>query len=149
MKRSYFKEEKERDFIRAYEEEMKDLGDMAAFVPRENLIMKTLYSGKGRYYITFEEAVRNVHKIINHMPLRCKNHCKIEMYEEMARKVVDYMQRHPSADYRSALYRVLAESRASRFFFGLQTARLILYNHYRRRRVAERRKSMLRVAESV
>lgn len=149
MKRSYFKEEKERDFIRAYEEEMKDLGDMAAFVPREKLIMKTLYSGKGRYYITFEEAVRNVYKIINHMPVRCKNHCKIEMYEEMARKVVDYMHRHPSADYRSALYRVLAESRASRFFFGLQTARLILYNHYRQRRVAERRKNMLRVGESV
>ena len=60
------------------------------------------------------------------------------MYEEMARKVSDYIARHPSTDYRVALYRVLAESHASRFFFGMQTAKLILYQHYRRQRIAAR-----------
>lgn len=141
MKKSCFKEEKESDFVQAFEEELKELGDMAPFVTRDKVIMKTLYSGKGRYYITFEEAARNVRKVIDHEPIRCKNECKIAMYEEMARKVIDYIVRHPSTDYRAALYRVLAESRASRFFFGMQTARLILYQHYRRQRAAKRRQN--------
>ena len=138
MKKSCFKAEKERDFVRAFEEELKDLGDMVPFVTREKVIMKTLYSGKGRYYITFEEAARNVRKVLDHEPIKCKNECKIAMYEEMARKVSDYIARHSSIDYRVALYRVLAESHASRFFFGMQTAKLILYQNYSRQRVAAR-----------
>ena len=138
MKKNCFKVEKERDFVRAFEEELKELGDMAPFVTREKVIMKTLYSGKGRYYITFEEAARNVRKVLEHEPIKCKNECKIAMYEEMARKVADYISRHPSTDYRVALYRVLAASHASRFFFGVQTAKLILYQHYRRQRAAAR-----------
>lgn len=143
MKSSYFKEEKERDFVRAFEEVVKDMGEVAPFIPREKLIMKTLYSGKGRYYITFEEAARNVRKVLEHIPIRCKNECKVAMYEEIARKVADYMERHPTADYRVSLYRVLAESRASRFFFGVQTAKLILYQHHRRQREALRAKNRL------
>lgn len=133
-----FKEEKMHDFIKAFEEELKELGDMAPFEERDKIIMKTLYSGKGRYYITFDEAARNVRKVLDHQAIRCKNGCKMAMYEEMALKVSDYMQRHLSCDYRTALYRVLAESRASRFFFGVQTAKLILYQHYRSQRKARR-----------
>ena len=152
MKKSCFKDEKERDFARAFEEELKEQGNMAPFVTREKLIMKTLYSGKGRYYITFEESARNFRKVLDREPIRCKNECKIAMYEEMARKVADYMTRHPSLDYRVALYRVLAESKASRFFFGMQTAKLILYQHYRRQRVAARaqnRKLMSKGVEKI
>ncbi len=138
MKSYRFKNEKTRDFIKAFEEELKDLGDMAPYEERDKIIMKTLYSGKGRYYITFEEAARSVKRVLEHQAIRCKNGCKMAMYEEMAMKVSDYMQRHPTCDYRAALYRVLAESRASRFFFGVQTAKLILYQHYRSQRKAER-----------
>ena len=149
MKKSCFKVEKERDFVRAFEEELKELGDMAPFVTREKVIMKTLYSGKGRYYITFEEAARNVRKVLDREPIKCKNECKIAMYEEMARKVADYIARHPSTDYRVALYRVLAESRASRFFFGVQTAKLILYQHYRRQRAVARAQNRRLVEKEV
>ncbi len=144
MRSCKFKEEKSHDFIKAFEEELKELGDMAPFEDREKIIMKTLYSGKGRYYITFEEAARSVRKVLDHQAIRCKNGCKMAMYEEMALKVADYMQRHPSYDYRAALYRVLAESRASRFFFGMQTAKLILYQHYRSQRRAKRDLAKLR-----
>ena len=60
------------------------------------------------------------------------------MYEEMALKTADYMRRYPSLNYREALYRVLADCKASRFFFGLQTARLIVYQHHRRQREMRR-----------
>lgn len=138
MKKSCFKDEREADFIAAFNEEMKELGDMAPYIPKDALLMKTIYSGRGRYYITFEEAARNVRKVLEHIPIACKNSCKMAMYEEMALKTADYMTRYPSLNYREALYRVLADCKASRFFFGLQTARLIVYQHHRRQREMRR-----------
>lgn len=137
MKRSCFKKEKEEDFIRAYEEELKSLGEIAPYLSREAIINRALHSGKGRYYISFDEAARNVRKIINRHPISCKNLCKASMYEELSRKVMDYLKRKPNSTYREALYTLLAEDRASRFFFGVQTARLILdRNRSRKRNVA-------------
>lgn len=137
MKRSCFKKEKEEDFIRAYEEELKSLGEIAPYLSREAIINRALHSGKGRYYISFDEAARNVRKIINRHPISCKNLCKASMYEELSRKVMDYLKRKPNSTYREALYTLLAEDRASRFFFGVQTARLILdRNRNRKRNVA-------------
>ncbi|MBO8438958.1 MAG: hypothetical protein IAC54_08715 [Bacteroidetes bacterium] len=137
MKRSCFKKEKEEDFIKAYEEELKSLGDIAPYLSREAIINRALHSGKGRYYISFDEAARNVRKIINKHPISCKNLCKASMYEELSRKVMDYLKKRPNSTYREALYTLLAEDRASRFFFGVQTARLILdRNRSRKRNVA-------------
>lgn len=137
MKRSCFKKEKEEDFIRAYEEELKSLGEIAPYLSREAIINRALHSGKGRYYISFDEAARNVRKIINRHPISRKNLCKASMYEELSRKVMDYLKRKPNSTYREALYTLLAEDKASRFFFGVQTARLILdRNRSRKRNVA-------------
>lgn len=147
MKKSCFKDEREADFIAAFNEEMKELGDMAPYIPKDTLLMKAIYSGRGRYYITFEEAARNVRKVLEHIPIACKNSCKMAMYEEMARKTADYMTRYPSLNYREALYRVLADCKASRFFFGIQTARLIVYQHHRRQR-AMRRTAVKRLMNS-
>ncbi|MEG1575008.1 MAG: hypothetical protein RR293_06760 [Bacteroidales bacterium] len=133
MKKNCFKREKEEDFIKAYESELKSLGDIAPYLTRESIIMRTLHSGKGRYYISFDEAARNVRKVINHAPINCKNGCKAAMYEELAKKVSEYLLRRPTASYRDALYTLLAEDKASRFFFGLQTARLILYRNQKNR----------------
>ena len=52
------KKEKERDFLLAYESELKALGDDAPFVPRDEVILRTLHSGRGGFYISFEEAAR-------------------------------------------------------------------------------------------
>ena len=137
MIRSCFKKEKEEDFIKEYEEELKSLGDIAPYLSREAIINRALHSGKGRYYISFDEAARNVRKIINKHPISCKNLCKASMYEELSRKVMDYLKKRPNSTYREALYTLLAEDRASRFFFGVQTARLILdRNRSRKRNVA-------------
>ena len=116
---------------------IKSLGDIAPYLSREAIINRALHSGKGRYYISFDEAARNVRKIINKHPISCKNLCKASMYEELSRKVMDYLKKRPNSTYREALYTLLAEDRASRFFFGVQTARLILdRNRSRKRNVA-------------
>lgn len=131
MKDKNLKQEKERDFVLAYETELKALGDEAPFVPRDEVILRTLHSGRGRYYISFDEASRHVRRIFNHRPLHCKSERKIAMYQELAQRVDEYLQRKPGASFRDALFTVLAEEKASRFFFGVQTGRLILYRNQR------------------
>ena len=66
------REEKERDFLLAYEEELKELGEDAPFVPRDEIIFRTLHSGRGRFYVSFEEAARQVKRIYNRRPLKCR-----------------------------------------------------------------------------
>lgn len=131
MKKDYFKKDKELDFVRAYESELKSLGASAPFVSRDDVILRALHSGKGRYYISFDEAARNVRRIMNHLPLVCRNELKVSMYQELAQRVAEYMKGKPLAPFRDALFTVLAEEKASRFFFGMQTARLILYRYQR------------------
>lgn len=131
MKTDYFKKEKEHDFVLAYEEELKLLGPDAPYVSRDDVILRALHSGKGRYYITYEEAARNVRRIMNHLPLSCRNELKVSMYQELAQKVGEYMKGKPLSSFKDALFTVLAEKKASRFFFGMQTARLILYRYQR------------------
>lgn len=128
------KKEKERDFLLAYESELKALGDDAPFVPRDEVILRTLHSGRGGFYISFEEAARRVRRIFNRLPLCCKNEQKVAMYQELARLVDEYLQRHTGVSFRDALFTVLAEKKASRFFFGVQTGRLILYKNQHRNR---------------
>ena len=49
MKKDYFRKFKEQDFVRAYEDELKSLGTSAPYVSRDDVILRALHSGKGRY----------------------------------------------------------------------------------------------------
>ncbi len=131
MKTDYFRKEKEHDFVQAYEAELKLLGESAPYVSRDDLILRTLHSGRGRYYVSYEEASRNVRRIMNHLPLSRRNALKVSMYQELAQRVAEYLKSKPLASFKDALFTVLAEEKASRFFFGVQTARLILYRYQR------------------
>lgn len=99
------------------------MGEDAPFVPRDEIIFRTLHSGRGRFYVSFEEAARQVKRIYNRRPLKCRNQRKVAMYQELARLVAEYRMRKPGASFRDALFTVLAEAKASRFFFGVQTGR--------------------------
>ena len=147
MKKDYFRKFKEQDFVRAYEDELKSLGTSAPYVSRDDVILRALHSGKGRQanpnaprrgtdtetsiYISFEEAARNVRRIMNRLPLARRNELKVSMYQELAQRVAEYMKEKPLASFKDALFTILAEENASRFFFGMQTARLILYRNQR------------------
>ena len=118
MKKDYFRKFKEQDFVRAYEDELKSLGTSAPYVSRDDVILRALHSGKGRYYISFEEAARNVRRIMNRLPLARRNELKVSMYQELAQRVAEYMKEKPLASFKDALFTILAEENASRFFFG-------------------------------
>ena len=54
----YYKEERDRDLFRAYNEALKSLGKMAVNVPREQIVRRVVYSIAPRFYISYEEARR-------------------------------------------------------------------------------------------
>ena len=112
MRKDYFRKFKEQDFVRAYEDELKSLGTSAPYVSRDNVIL-------------------NVRRIMNRLPLARRNELKVSMYQELAQRVAEYMKEKPLASFKDALFTILAEENASRFFFGMQTARLILYRNQR------------------
>ena len=47
----YYKEERDRDLFRAYNEALKSLGKMAVNVPREQIVRRVVYSIAPRFYI--------------------------------------------------------------------------------------------------
>ena len=49
----YYKEERDRDLFRAYNEALKSLGKMAVNVPREQIVRRVVYSIAPRFYISY------------------------------------------------------------------------------------------------
>ncbi|MEI3341881.1 MAG: hypothetical protein V8R52_06815 [Coprobacter fastidiosus] len=91
------------------------------------LILRALHSGKGRYYISFEEAARNVRRIMNRLPLARRNELKVSMYQELAQRVAEYMKEKPLASFKDAFVTICTRRMLPRFFFGMQTARSLIY----------------------
>ena len=50
----YYKEERDRDLFRAYNEALKSLGKMAVNVPREQIVRHVVYSIAPRFYISYD-----------------------------------------------------------------------------------------------
>ena len=67
----YYKEERDRDLFRAYNEALKSLGKMAVNVPREQIVRRVVYSIAPRFYISYEEARRNVKRIFKGFTSMC------------------------------------------------------------------------------
>lgn len=60
-----------------------------------NWIVNRIYESPApRYYINFEEARRNVSKILRNKPLNRSNKYIIKMYEDLAKQVKEYNIKH-------------------------------------------------------
>lgn len=127
-----FKGERDRDFLQAYHEALRSFGKKAPFVSRTEVIRKALNSGSPRFYVTYEEARRNVRRLMNNRPISCRNRHKLEMYHELTRLVEEYMKRKPRAVFNDALFTILAEYKAPRFYMGEESAQVLLYKLQKR-----------------
>lgn len=123
----YYKEERDRDLFRAYNAALKSLGKEAVNVPREKVVRHVIYSVAPRFYISYEEARRNVKRIINGRSPRCVSSIRIEMYNDLANLLAGYLRRRPKASFNDALCSVLAEKPAPRFYLSERSALLIIY----------------------
>ena len=86
----YYKEERDRDLFRAYNEALKSLGKMAVNVPREQIVRRVVYSIAPRFYISYEEARRNVKRIFKGYSPRCVSSTRTEMYNDLANMLASY-----------------------------------------------------------
>ena len=120
----YYKEERDRDLFRAYNEALKSLGKMAVNVPREQIVRRVVYSIAPRFYISYEEARRNVKRIFKGYSPRCVSSTRTEMYNDLANMLASYLRRRPQVPFNDALCTILAEKRAPRFYLSERSALL-------------------------
>lgn len=123
----YYKEERDRDLFRAYNEALKSLGKMAVNVPREQIVRRVVYSIAPRFYISYEEARRNVKRIFKGYSPRCVSSTRTEMYNDLANMLASYLRRRPQVPFNDALCTILAEKRAPRFYLSERSALLTIY----------------------
>ncbi len=127
----YYKEERDRDLYRAYNAALKSLGKAALDTPREKVIRRVVYSVAPRFYISYEEARRNVKRIFSGQSPRCVSAVRIAMYNDLANLLASYLRRRPRATFNEALCAVLAEKPAPRFYLSERSALLIIYRMQR------------------
>ncbi len=123
----YYKEERDRDLYKAYNAALKSLGKAALNTPREQVVRRVVYSAAPRFYISYEEARRNVKRIMSGRSPRCASPTRIEMYNDLANLLAGYLRRRPRAGFNEALGAVLAEKSAPRFYLSERSALLIIY----------------------
>ena len=123
----YYKEERDRDLFRAYNEALKSLGKMAVNVPREQIVRRVVYSIAPRFCISYEEARRNVKRIFKGYSPRCVSSTRTEMYNDLANMLASYLRRRPQVPFNDALCTILAEKRAPRFYLSERSALLTIY----------------------
>ncbi len=121
-----FKEERDQDLLRAYERVIKSYGKDAPYISRKEMVKRTIESGAERYYVTYEEAFRNVRRIMNGKPLKCKNSRKRFMYMSLYEAVKRYSEVYPDLSFSRVLMRVLSEEKAPCFFISQERASLLL-----------------------
>lgn len=126
--RMIFRKERDKDLFRAYDRAIKSFGKDAPFISRKEVVKRAIESGAERYYVTYEEAHRNVRRLMNGKPLKCKNLHKQAMYMSLYEAVKRYGELYPELPFNRILIRVLAEERAPRFFISLERALLLLSN---------------------
>lgn len=122
----YYKEERDRDLFEAYNTLLKSLGRGANF-SREEIVRRVVYSVAPRFYISYEEARRNVKRIMSGRSPRCASSTRIAMYNDLANLLASYLRRRPRTTFNDALCAVLAEKRAPRFYLSERSALLIIY----------------------
>ncbi|OUO98723.1 hypothetical protein B5F38_05145 [Barnesiella sp. An22] len=116
---------------RAYNAALKSLGKAALDTPREKVIRRVVYSVAPRFYISYEEARRNVKRIFSGQSPRCASAVRIAMYNDLANLLASYLRRRPRATFNEALCAVLAEKPAPRFYLSERSALLIIYRMQR------------------
>ncbi len=121
------KEERDRDLYAAYTRALTSQDKRRGQVSRGALIRQAINSVAPRFYITYEEARRNVKRVMSGRQPRCASPLRIAMYNDLSNLVASYLRRHPSLDFNRALAAVLGEKQAPRFYITERSALLIIY----------------------
>lgn len=122
----YFKKDRDRDFVKAYEKVMHGYGKNAPYISRREIVAQALVNGAPKFYITYEMAHRNVSLILRNRPLPCNNPLKKEMYKDIAQLTSEYMQKNQEISFNEALITVLSTYPAPRFYINETSANSLI-----------------------
>lgn len=117
-----------RELLRDYRRELKEAFNNNAEINRRELIRKVLLDGKPLYYVNFDHAYNVIMHINCHNEVSKKTQLKRAMWMEIYHKVKAEQEKRPSLSLSSALARVLATERASRYFISEAYAYKYLYS---------------------
>lgn len=123
MKLEYQKE-RDLDLMEAYKKVLRHYGKRAPFIKKSLLMLQTSISPAKRFYVSDEQAVRIVTRLYNNKDVYIKSKEKVEMYEEILKRVRDTVEDY---DPLSITIRRVIQNPAPRFYITPETARIILY----------------------
>lgn len=119
-----FKEERDRDFMNAYEAVLKQYGEDAPFIKKEILIQKTLAHPAKRFYVSPEQALRIISRLLRNQKVDFKNAEKEKMYLTLLQRV----KKHLPTD--RPLIHLITEtiySEAPCFYLTIESASILYY----------------------
>lgn len=119
-----FKDERDKDFLEAYERMLKEFGRDAPYVCRRSIIREALKRKAKRFYVSYEQCYRNISRMVAGKEVVIRSFWKRIMYEDILEAVKKKMSEGMRLD--DAVMNVVY-SPAPRFYIDEDTAVLLLY----------------------
>lgn len=120
-----FKDERDTDFMETYHSVIKRHAKKAVFMKRDSLLQETIDSPAKRFYVSEEQAVRTISRMLRGETPGCKSPLKKKMYKEIFKRVVACAMECDDT-LTDIIYKVV-NSEAPCFYIGLKTARILYY----------------------
>ena len=120
-----FKKERDVDFMNAYHNVIRSYGKQAIQLSRDVLIQATIHSQAKRYYVSYEQALRIISKMLRGKEVLFRNDLKKEMYTTILKEVKIKLTKDQS------LKKVLSNiiySPAPRFHISKESAFILYYS---------------------
>ncbi len=116
-----FIEQRNADFMESYNRVLKRYGRYAPFVKKSTLIAEALQEPAKRFYVTHDQCVIIIRQMIKGKKTYIKSPQKIEMYNEILRRVKKELSLRPTRGLYGAIDYVLSNP-APKFYMTKGTA---------------------------
>lgn len=120
-----FKDFRDRDFLDSYTSVIKRHGKEAPYIKRDDLLLEAILSPAKRFYVSEEQALRTISKMLKGQTVVFKNNLKKKMYDELLKRVREKWDQ----DKEPLIYflcKIIYEP-APRFYINLKSARILYY----------------------
>lgn len=120
-----FKEDRDNDFLESYVSVIKRYNGEAPYQKRDTLLSETILSPAKRFYVSEEQALRIVSRMLRGHVVTFKNSLKKLMYEEILNRVKKEL-RNGEKSLTLIISKVINQE-APRFYIDLKSARILYY----------------------
>lgn len=126
-----FKDERDADFMTTYNSVISQLGDQARYLKKEDLLYATILHPAKRFYVSEEQAIRVVTKLMRGGSINFRNTLKAEMYANIVAKVQESDK--GEIPLKELIIKVVY-SPAPRFYITLESAAILYYKLFKKQR---------------